>query len=359
MRETEAIADARRAMEICNACRFCEGYCAVFPAMEKLREFTPTDLSYLANLCHGCRGCFYACQYAPPHEFGINLPQSFSEVRAESYAEHAVPTGMGTVFQRNGTIVSLVSAGVIALVLMLASSLINPAALFGVHTGPGAFYAVIPFGVLTWTSGIVFVVALVLLATAVTRFWKSIVPATNAPMSVGRALIDAATLRNLGGAGHGCNDRDESFSGLRRKMHHSMFYGFMLCFASTVTGTLYDHVFNWVAPYGLLSLPVILGALGGIGMVVGCTGLIWLKIVGDSEPVARRLLGADYALLTLLMLVAVTGLALLAFRTTSAMGILLAIHLGCVLSLFVLIPYSRFVHGAYRLAALWRSAREI
>ena len=26
--------EARRSMEICNACRYCEGYCPVFPAME-------------------------------------------------------------------------------------------------------------------------------------------------------------------------------------------------------------------------------------------------------------------------------------------------------------------------------------
>ena len=71
MQETEAVLNARREMEICNACRYCEGFCAVFPAVELRREFTAGDLSYLANLCHGCRGCYYACQYAPPHEWGI------------------------------------------------------------------------------------------------------------------------------------------------------------------------------------------------------------------------------------------------------------------------------------------------
>jgi citrate/tricarballylate utilization protein len=358
MRETEAVAEARRAMEICNACRFCEGYCAVFPAMEKLREFNPADLGYLANLCHGCRGCFYACQYAPPHPFGINLPKTFAEVRAESYAAHALPAGMGEVFRHNGTVVALAGAGAIALVLLLASAFINPAALFGVHPGPGAFYAVIPFGVMAWTAGILFIAALVLLAASVGRFWRGIAPAAKAPMAWASALGDAATLRNLGGGGHGCNDIGEGFSQARRHLHHALFYGFMLCFAATVAGTVFDHGFGWIAPYSLLSLPVVLGTFGGIGMVVGSIGLLWLKIIGDSEPVARRLLGADYALLFLLLLVALTGLALLALRATEAMGVALAVHLGCVLGLFLLIPYSRMVHGAYRLAALWRSARE-
>jgi citrate/tricarballylate utilization protein len=37
---------------------------------------------------------------------------------------------------------------------------------------------------------------------------------------------------------------------------------------------------------------------------------------------------------------------------------LLAVHLGFILALFLTLPYSRFVHGAYRWAALWRAARE-
>src|ERR1700736_3722847 len=81
MQTTEVVQDARRAMEICNACRYCEGFCAVFPAMELRREFSNGDLSYLANLCHNCRACYYSCQYAPPHEFGLNLPRTLAELR--------------------------------------------------------------------------------------------------------------------------------------------------------------------------------------------------------------------------------------------------------------------------------------
>jgi len=40
------------------------------------------------------------------------------------------------------------------------------------------------------------------------------------------------------------------------------------------------------------------------------------------------------------------------------MGTLLAVHLGCVLALFVVMPYSKFVHGIYRGAALLRNAVE-
>src|SRR5262245_16357635 len=74
-------AEAARLLQICNACRYCEGYCAVFPAMTRRLEFAQVDVHYLANLCHNCGACLHACQYAPPHEFGVNLPRSLARVR--------------------------------------------------------------------------------------------------------------------------------------------------------------------------------------------------------------------------------------------------------------------------------------
>ena len=70
------------------------------------------------------------------------------------------------------------------------------------------------------------------------------------------------------------------------------------------------------------------------------------------------MLGADNALLAQLFLMTLTGLLLLALRETPAMGILLSVHLGTILSWFVLLPYSKFVHGLYHSLALLRHARE-
>ena len=108
--ENETLAEARRHMAVCNSCRYCESYCAVFPAMTMRREFSAGDLTHLANLCHGCKGCYHACQYGPPHEFGINIPATFAEIRAQSYAHYAWPRAMGTLFERNGTVVTLAAA---------------------------------------------------------------------------------------------------------------------------------------------------------------------------------------------------------------------------------------------------------
>lgn len=359
MRATEAIDDARRAMEVCNACRYCEGYCAVFPAMTLFRSFSNGDLSYLANLCHGCSGCFYACQYAPPHEFGINLPKTFAEVRLESYEEYAWPRGLARLFEKNGLVMALATAFGIAAVFLLTALLTDPALLFSPVRGPGAFYAIIPWWVMVTTAGGTFVFSLVALGMGFANFWKDTGGTAGElakPKPLFQALRDALSLKYLGGGGDGCNDKDESFSMHRRWSHHALFYGFMLCFAATCVATVYDHFLHLQAPYPFFSLPVMLGTVGGIGMTIGGTGMLWIKLAANPAPSARRVLGADYGLLVLLLLTAVTGLLLLALRHTGAMATLLAVHLGVVLALFVMMPYCKFVHSVYRSGALLRFA---
>ncbi len=360
---SEAMQSARRAMEVCNACRYCEGFCAVFPAMELRRDFAEGDLNYLANLCHSCRGCYYACQYAPPHEFGINVPQSLALVRNESYAAYAWPAPLAAAYRRGGLVMSLAMAAGVGGVFLLSILLQRHDVLFGPQPMlPGqGFYNVIPYRAMVGVASATFLFSLLALAIGFARFWAD-TGGRAADLAQVRpwrqALRDAATLRYLGGGGHGCNDRDESFSTQRRWWHHLMAYGFLLCFASTSTATVYDHLLGWPAPYPFLSLPVLLGTVGGVGLVTGTAGLFWLKLAGDHEPQAARLLGADAGLLLLLMMIGVTGLLLLAVRATGAMGAVLAIHLGFVLAFFVTMPYSKFVHGLYRTGALLRHAIE-
>jgi len=358
--ETDAIRTARRDLEICNACRYCEGFCAVFPAVELRREFSAGDLSYLANLCHNCRGCYYACQYAPPHEWGVNVPHALAEVRAQSYAEYAWPQPFAAAFNRNGTVVSLVTALGIALVLFLAIQLNNPATFWGTHpVEPNSFYAVIPLWAMQTVAIVTFAFSLIALFMGLRNFWRD--AGTREKLSssaIGLALHDIFALKNLGGGGHGCNDNSEAFSMRRRRLHHAMFYGFLLCFAATCTGFVYHTVYDYPAPYPLLSAPVVLGTVGGVMMLIGTVGLFVMKLVDDPTPSVRRLLGGDVALLMLLALIALTGLVLLAVRSTGAMGLALTVHLGFILAFFVVLPYSKMVHGLYRSAALFRRAAE-
>lgn len=57
-------------------------------------------------------------------------------------------------------------------------------------------------------------------------------------------------------------------------------------------------------------------------------------------------------------MISVTGLLLLVLRERAAMSVLLAVHLACMLALFGSVPYGKFVHGVYRVAALVKHASE-
>jgi citrate/tricarballylate utilization protein len=155
-----------------------------------------------------------------------------------------------------------------------------------------------------------------------------------------------------------CVSAEEERAPWRRWFHHLTFYGFVLCFASTTVAAIYHSAFGWHAPYAYTSLPVVLGTLGGLGLLAGTTGLFLLRSRRDVALGTDLQRGLDQSLLVLLFLTAATGLALLFLRHQPVMGLLLVLHLGVVLALFVTLPYGKFVHGFYRLAALTISARE-
>lgn len=352
--DTPAVAEAARVLQICNACRYCEGFCATFQAMTRRLDFAAADVHYLANLCHNCGACLHACQYAPPHEFAVVVPQAMARVRGETYADYAWPRALGSLYRRQGVTLALVLAAALALFLGLT-------ALLGASDGRGeGFYAVFPHNTLVAMFAPVFLFAILALGLGVRRFWReaAVTGRPSAP-AAGEAAANILTLTYLdGGHGQGCNNSDDAFSLWRRRFHHCTFYGFGLCFAATAVATLYHYLLGLSAPYALDSLPVILGSVGGIGLLVGPAGLLWLNLrrhplQGDT---AQRPM--DRAFILLLMLVSASGLALLAGRDGGAMPTLLALHLGCVMALFLTLPYGKFAHGIFRSAALLKWAME-
>ena len=339
----ELIQESQRQFRICNACRYCEGFCAVFPALERRLDFGESDAHYLANLCHNCGSCYYACQYAPPHEFQLNFPKTLARVRAQTYRKYAWPGFLGRLYERNGLAVSLISAASIAAFFIYLS----PALVIS-----GSFYDVMPHSIMAGSFGVVALLVLLAFVMSFMRFWRD--SGESSAGAAGEATGDALSLKYLGGGGEGCTYPDEKASFARRRFHHLTFYGFMLCFAATCVATLYHYAFGWKAPYPLWSLPVVLGTLGGSGLLAGPAGLLWLRARCDPELTDEKQSGMDVGFLVLLFLTSLTGLALLALRETRAMGVLLALHLGIVLALFLTLPYGKFMHALYRFAALLR-----
>ena len=80
--------------------------------------------------------------------------------------------------------------------------------------------------------------------------------------------------------------------------------------------------------------------------IVGGMGV--LSLGGALAAAATVWMGHDRA----------SGLALAVARGQAAMPVLLCLHLGAVLALFVTLPYGKFAHAVYRLAALLKYAVE-
>lgn len=356
---TAALAEADRLMTVCNSCRYCEGLCAVFPAMEMRRAFSDGDLDYLANLCHNCGACYVDCQFSPPHPFNVNVPRVLAEVRAESYGRHVWPGAFAPVFDRNGLWIALIAAASVALFIAGFVGLGESSALFAVHQGPGAFYRLMPHNTMAVLFGGAFGFAVTAIGIGLARFWRDTGAGRGQTAGdVAQAAHDAATLRYLDGGGVGCYTADERPDDRRRLYHHLTFYGFLLCFAATTVGTGYHYLLGRLAPYPWWDLPPMLGTIGGLMLMVGTAGLFSARLRREPMMSDVRRLGMDMAFTVMLFLTAATGLALHMLRTTPAMGLLLALHLGVVFALFITMPYGKFVHGLYRFMALARHARE-
>ena len=357
---TEPETEVARQLQICNACRYCEGFCAMFPAMTRRLEFGKADIHYLANLCHNCGACLHACQYAPPHEFAVNVPQAMAKVRGQTYADYAWPPSLGALYKRNGLTVSLTLAAGLSLFLLLALQINGT--LLSNNLG-GNFYNLFPHNLLVSLFAPVFLFAALALTLGVRRFWRDITPATSGaaltPPATSEATQDVLRLKYLdGGHGEGCNNEDDAFTLSRRRAHHLTFYGFMLCFAATSLATLYHYAFGWVAPYDLPSLPKVLGAIGGVSLLLGTAGLFKLNLQRHPMHGDAAQKPMDLGFIALLFFTSLSGLALWLGRGSVALPALLAIHLGVVMALFATLPYGKFAHGIFRTAALLRFAVE-
>ena len=348
--EISAFEEARRQFQICNACRYCEGYCAVFPSMFEQRLHSDGDITQLANLCHDCRGCFYACQYTEPHEFALNVPKALSEVRHMSWQMLAWPRSFARLYDRSGVLVSCVLVATLAFLFYLASA-IRP-------TSGEGFYAIMSHGVMVTIFTPAFVLPLLAVGVSLRRYWVEVGGGLLRFNHVRTALAAVGTMKNLaGGHGEGCNfEEDDRFSNRRRYYHQLTLYGFLMCLASTVSGTIMHYGFGVEAPYSLWSVPKLFGVPGGIMLCIGTLGLAVLKTKADTEPGNSMVWSGEMAFILLLFGVSATGLLLFAATGTKLVAMLLPVHLGFVLTFFLITPYSKMVHGFYRLTALVQNA---
>jgi citrate/tricarballylate utilization protein len=348
------LAEASRQLDICNACRYCEGLCAVFPALERRMVLGAGDITQLANLCHDCRACYDACMYSPPHEFAIDVPLALSAVRAADYDRYLWPQRVprllsGWMGLISGSLVS------VALVLGLAVAHAGWSGLVPHPRHAASPYQLIPYGELLALMLAAAAFGVAVMMGAGMRYWRQI---GGAPDGLTWAALrgagwDAITLKYLRGGGDDCYyPKDEQPSPSRRRLHMMVTGGFSLCIVSTIAAAFAQDVLGDAPPYPWLSVPVLAGTIGGVSLVFGCAGLIGLK--RHSSPVTSfaGMTVKDYGLLVALGFLALTGLATLLTRDTPASAVVLMIHLSAVIESFAMAPYSKFMHVVFRSLAL-------
>jgi len=339
------MSEAIRVLNICNACRYCEGHCAVFPALESRLVLDQADVDALAHLCHQCGACYHNCQYAPPHEFAVNLPSVLERERQESFAR------LGTAALAVSKPMATAVTSTLIAVLLFAVAIHSENHLF---LKTDNFYDLMPHKVMAGTFGFAGVLVLTSWFFSGARFWRTLRLPAPWRINAGTwlsAIHDALTLKNLdGGHGAGCHVESDAPTLARRYYHHCVLAGFLLCFAATASGTLLHYIWQLPAPYDWVSLPKLFGMPGGILLIIGCLGLLVTgsKTVADTQY--RR--GFTSTLTWLLLPVAVSGLALPVLKGTTLLGSALAIHLGLVLGLFVNFAWGKFQHSLFRPMAL-------
>jgi citrate/tricarballylate utilization protein len=248
----------------------------------------------------------------------------------------------------------LVIGGIVSLVFFGVVAALSPSGLFSAHQGPGAFYNVIPYLVMMLPALLVSLYAVGVMLAGAWAFARDI--GARSDVTLRQTLVaagEAFGLRYLrGGTAGGCFYPTERTSNSRLVCHMLVFYGFISAFIATVIAAFMQDVFGQEPPYPILSGPVIFGAVGGVALIVGATGLLVLKWRSDRDPADGRSMNLDWLFLLSLNVVAITGMLLLILRDTPAMGMLLVVHLATVLALYVSAPYGKFAHFLYRYAAL-------
>ncbi len=351
-------AEAERQLNICNSCRYCEGYCAVYPALERRTVLNENDIIFLANLCHDCRACLYACMYAPPHEFGVNPPAILAEVRRGTYRTRIPSPARRPRAARRPTLgltpylIATLSLAVVALLVAVERGL---SSLFRPLDPAGSPYALISYESIVTVSLIITGFSMIVGLSGVVSYWQKARGSMRELFHLVpwmKALRDGATLRYLRGGAEGCYVKETHASPERRLLHYFVSYGFLLCLIATIAAAVEQDILSLSPPFGLGSLPVISGALGGAGLIIGSAGLLRLNATQQVIATDGTMTSMDRYFLIALLVLGATGIVTLVARSLSIYGLVLAVHLSVVWACLILAPYSKFVHFLYRLLAL-------
>ncbi|MCS7199734.1 MAG: quinone-interacting membrane-bound oxidoreductase complex subunit QmoC [Caldimicrobium sp.] len=199
----------------------------------------------------------------------------------------------------------------------------------------------------------------ILMVNAVSKMWKTYLDYYNVPQAyrygVGTILANylIPALKEI--LDHSRFEKCGANS-WRATPHKMLLFGFIILFITTGTVFILADFLGMHTPWNPLTHPVKwLGYIGGLLLLYGVIGLM----TGRNRAVLENSLKTSYSdsfLLWLILLVGVTGFAIVVFRSIPSLynltGLVYLIHLITVFLLFLAIPYSKFSHLVFRTTAV-------
>ncbi|MEM3714077.1 MAG: hypothetical protein QXF82_03930 [Nitrososphaeria archaeon] len=332
--EKDIIAEAARQLTICNACRYCEGYCDVWDAIEIRREFSPHDVLHLANLCHDCRDCFYACPYIPPHEFAINIPKIMKESRMISYKQFVFPKAFRWILDRFAQTYFILTF-LIFLALMTYVVFLHGATIFYKSYLP--MQLLFPPYIFLLLEYSMYAYVFILWYIEGSKYWKYISKGAKVEIkSVFKALGDVFLHKNFRGGGTGCAYPYDKGNYFRLVAHALVMFGFII-----------DWVGILFYPFVSLSF-ILLYLLGSLMMFAGSVTLLIMSGLADKNVDTEGISSFSGAFL----LLSVSGILFFLFLPTPTWTIFFLIRVSSVGSIFLLAPFSKFIHPIFRFLSL-------
>jgi citrate/tricarballylate utilization protein len=327
--------EASRQLTVCNSCRYCEGFCDVWDAMERRKDFSYGDLIHLSNLCHDCRDCYYACPFIPPHELMINIPKVLGDVRELSYEKFVFPKVMIRVMRRSG------------LAYFLLTTLIFIISLYYVFLlhGLSAFYEtsltmeeLFPYPVFFVAEYSLYIYVFLLWLIQGRSYWKEVSNGRKVNMkAIGRAILDVFAHKDFRGGGAGCNYPSENGSFLRLFAHASVMFGFII-----------DWVTILFYPFANVAV-ISIYLIGSVLIFAGAGLLLLMRFKADSKLNSKSISSAFTAMM---FCTGASGIIFIALITRPEWIIFFLLRDSLIAALFITAPFSKFLHPVYRFASL-------
>jgi len=327
--------EASRQLTICNACRYCEGFCDVWDAIERRREFSHGDLLHLSNLCHDCRACYYACPFIPPHELMINIPKVLGDVREQSYEKFVFPKVLVRVMRRSG------------LAYLFLTTLIFVTTLYYVFLlhGLSAFYEtsltmqeLFPYPVFFVAEYSLYIYVFFLWFIQGRSYWKDISNGRKMNVkAIGRAILDVFTHKDFKGGGAGCNYPSENGSLFRLFAHASVMFGFII---------------DWITIlfYPFANVVVIsIYFIGSVLIFAGAGLLLLMRFKADKKPDSKSISSAFTAMM---FSTGASGIIFITLISSPEWIIFFLLRDSLIAAIFIMAPFTKFLHPVYRFISL-------